>query len=127
MFAQKMVQGLHKCTTRYVVFYYGRIIQVNSSRHSKSGSCWSSLAGGHSTQGLFCTNSTIHGILVINTRWSVNTGTINGSFYSMIHATFNFSNCLRCLSYMQETIKINLMQNHPSPSTLPFLKQCPEG
>ena len=47
----------------------------------KSGSRWSRLAGSRSKQGLFCTKSSVRGISVIKTRWSLTTEIINNTFY----------------------------------------------
>ena len=65
-FTKKVVRRLHKPTTQYRVQTHrgccGRIIQVNDTVHRISGSCWSHLEGDGSTQGFFCTNSSVHGI-----------------------------------------------------------------
>ena len=63
------------------VFYCGPIIQVNGNVHAKPGCHWLCLAGDCSRQGLFCTKLSKHGILVIKTRWSLNTWKVNGRFY----------------------------------------------
>lgn len=77
----RVVQGLHKLTTLYVVLYLGQVMEVNRDVCAKSGSCWKCLVGGRSTQGLFCIISLVLGISFIKTWWSLNTGTANGRFY----------------------------------------------
>ena len=57
------------------------VIHVNGFVHAKSDCCWSHLAGSCSPQRLFCTKSSVHGISVIKTRWSLTTDIVNSSFY----------------------------------------------
>ena len=62
------------------VLYCSSTFHMNGSVHAKSGSCWSSSAGTRSPQSLFCTKSSMHGISVINNRWSLSTKFVNSSF-----------------------------------------------
>ena len=77
-------KGGSKFTQAYqgiCVLYCGPILQVNSSVCAKSGGRWSSSAGSRLTQRLFYTKSSMHGISVIKTRWSLTTEIVNSSFY----------------------------------------------
>ena len=93
-----VVQSLRKPTTWYVIhsswLYCDHINQVNGTVHAKSGSRWSCLADGHSTQGLFYTQSFMQGIPVIETRRSLNTGTVNGRFYCTTKLSWGWRTCM---------------------------------
>ena len=90
-FTQMAIQCLHKWWYKvYTSLQQGNtllwsyIFQMNGSELAKSGSLWSCLAGSRSKQGLFCTKSSVHGILVMKTRCSLTTGRVNNSSYSIM-------------------------------------------
>ena len=75
-FTIKVVLSLLKPTTRYMctLWWFNTQlhvhVHVNGSVHAKSGGRLSRLAGSHSPQRLFFTESSMHGISVTNCKWS---------------------------------------------------------
>ena len=118
-----VVQSLHKrwfkvytslqatCTC---VLYCGPILQVNGSVYAKSGGRWSCSAGNRSTQRLFCTKSSMHGISIINTRWSLTTEIVNivQSFYCLAS-----KNCNKGFSAVSYTDKHTLQHTKSPPES----------
>ena len=68
------------------VLYCGPILQMNGSLCAKSGGHWSYSAGSHSTQ-TFLYKSSMHGISVIKTRWSLTIEIVNVSVYCTFYQT----------------------------------------
>ena len=59
-------------------------VHVNGTEHAKSASHWSCLAGSCLPQRLFCTKSSLHGISVIKTIWSLTTEVVKSSLTTNI-------------------------------------------
>ena len=84
-FTQKIVPSLHKPTTWYMctlVWSHAQVhVHLNGSVHIKSGGCWSCWAVDHHRD----FSLQVHGILVINTWWSLSTDILKSRF----HCTLN--------------------------------------
>ena len=74
--------------------YCGHIRQVNGFVHAKSRGCWSRSAGSHSPQRLFCTESSMHRILVTKTRWSLTREIVISSLCCTANKEGHFLNAL---------------------------------
>ena len=83
-----MVQNLHKPTTRYMCtllwsYTPGECFCAMCAKSCSRRSC---SAGSRSPQRLICTKSSMDGISVIKTRWSLSTEVVNSSFYCTTQA-----------------------------------------
>ena len=79
-FTQNLVQVYTSLQQATCVLHCGPRLQANGSLRAKSGGRWSRSAGSCSPQRLFCTESSVHGILVIKSRQSPTTEIIKRSF-----------------------------------------------
>ena len=90
------VQSLHKrwfqaYTSLTKVYVYSSVVSSPADWLCVCKIWWllSFSAGSHSPQTLFCTKSSVHGILIIN-RWSLTTGIVNSSFYCMLKLSWQY-------------------------------------
>ena len=85
-------KGCSKLTQAYNKVHdivYSTVVHVNGSLCAKSVSHCSPWSCSRSPQKLFCTKSSVHGILVIKTRLSLTTKRVKSSFHWTVKTAFN--------------------------------------